>query len=167
MFTIQVFEQTDAPVSPPAKAGGDFVLEAFTKGLRWLESKGTIMERHDVREDKAALDANATVKSAFEAQGSSCLPTVVVDGTIISVGGYPTRADLTEAAGLSAGTDPQFFGQLTVEAAAFGAAIAANAFERFKQHYERLQFLGVRTEDLKTRLDMHIPLREYAGARMI
>jgi hypothetical protein len=148
MATIQIFERTGASVSPPVEADGDFVRETFTNGLRWLQTKGVIVERHDLREDKSALEANPTVKSAFEAQGPDCLPMVVVDDTIISVGGYPTRAELTEAAGIPAGNDPQFLGELTMEAAALGAALEANAFDRFEQHCERLRLLGIRNDDL-------------------
>lgn len=89
------------------------------------------MERHDVSQNESALKDNSTVRSAFEAQGPECLPMVVVDEAIISVGGYPTWGELMEAAGTSSGTDPEFLGELAIQSAALGAAVAANAFEHF------------------------------------
>ena len=148
--SIEVFEGSGATVSPAVDSAGVLAIEAFSNALRRLEAEGVRVERHDVRKDKSALDANPTVKNAFEAQGPDCLPMVLVNETIISVGGYPTRVELMEAAGMSPGTDPEFLGEVTREAAALGAALAANAFERFQQHYERLRLLGLRDEDLTT-----------------
>ncbi len=147
--TVQVFEWSPDGVNPLPGATDGSVIAAFTDCLRRLQSKGALVARHDVRLDRAALDANPTVKSAFDAQGPDCLPMVVVNETIISVGGYPTRVELVEAAGMSAGTDPELLGELVVESAALGAALTANAFERFQQHCERLMALGLRRNDLE------------------
>lgn len=134
MSTVQVFEWSDAAISHSVQADYDFVQEAFKNGLDWLQSKGVIVERHDLRKDKSVLDANPTVKSAFEAQGPGCLPMVMVEDTIISVGGYPARMELIDAVGMSGGIDPKLLGELAVEAASLGAAIAANAFETFQNN---------------------------------
>ncbi len=148
MSTIQVFEWSASSLGSAPEAGGDFAREAFESGVRWLESKGVVVERRNVREDRGALDANPTVKGAFEAQGPDCLPMVVVDGTIVSVGGYPTRIELMESAGAATGSDPEFLGDLAVETAGLGAAIAANAFEDVRLRCERLRVLGIRNDDL-------------------
>jgi hypothetical protein len=148
MPTIEVFEAMLADKGGRADEGADFAQKAFDARLQWLQSRGVKVQRYALPSDGSALFMNSAVKSAFEAHGPDCLPMVVVHETIVSVGGYPTPTELVDAAGEFGASDPEFLGDVAVETAALGAAIAANAFESFQQTWERLRLLGVRDADL-------------------
>ncbi len=139
MRTIEVYESQAAAKRLPS----EFAHEQFEARLRWLQSKGVKVQRNTLPGDDSRNSINATVKSAFEAQGPECLPMVTVDEKIISVGGYPTPIELMESVGSTAESDAEFIGIIAGEASALGAALAANDFHGFQQQWERLRSLGV------------------------
>jgi hypothetical protein len=143
MPKVDIFEAEASANRLPS----DFGREAFESRLRWLESRGVLVRWHAVSGKDSWACLNTTVQSAIETQGPECLPIVVVDDSIISVGGYPTAIELMAAVGATVGSDPEFFGIIAVEAAALGAAIASNDFEAFERQWERIQSLGIRHED--------------------
>ncbi len=138
MPTIEVYEGPAAAKRLPS----EFAHEQFEARLRWLKSKGINVQRH-VLPGNDSNSVNATVKSAFEAQGPECLPMVTVDESIISVCGYPNPIELLLSVGKLAESDPEFLGVIVAETAALGAALAANDFHGFQRQWERLRSLGV------------------------
>jgi len=52
-----------------------------------LQRRGVKVQRSVLPSDGSALFMNSAVKSASDAHGPDCLPMIVVDETIVSVGG--------------------------------------------------------------------------------
>ena len=71
--------------------------------LRWAESQGAQVARHNLTSDPDAFVANPKVTGLMQAFGEQALPVVVVDGDIAMHGRYPSREEL---AGLLAVTAP-------------------------------------------------------------
>lgn len=76
-------------------------LVRFAADLRWIEEHGVAVERHNLAQEPGAFVENPTVLAALNAEGSSCLPIVIVDGEpIATLCGYPSRQHLLGLLGL-------------------------------------------------------------------
>jgi SAM-dependent methyltransferase len=64
--------------------------------LRWAESQGAQVARHNLSSDPDAFVANAKVTGLMAAFGESALPVLVVDGDIAIHGRYPSRSELAD-----------------------------------------------------------------------
>lgn len=150
MPTIEVFETSRKPTAVgTANPSGLYARQQFEAGLRWLESRGVHIERHAISLDGPLAIDNGTVKTAIELQGEDALPIVVLDDTIISIGGHPTRSELLVSAGNKASDDPGFLHEMSTLAANMRAALAANNTTQFLLHYEQALALGLPAEDLR------------------
>jgi hypothetical protein len=72
----------------------DPALPRFAADVEWLKTKGVEVERYNLAQQAAAFTSNPTVKSTLNAKGTKCLPLILVNGSIVSEGCYPTRRDL-------------------------------------------------------------------------
>jgi hypothetical protein len=82
----------------------DPVLAQFAADLQWVEAQGVAVSRHNLGQAPQAFAANPAVLKEMEA-GMDRLPVVVIDGQVASTGLYPSRAQLAQKLGLSAGGD--------------------------------------------------------------
>jgi hypothetical protein len=64
--------------------------------LRWAESQGVAVSRHNLSSDPDAFVANLKVTGLMSAFGEAALPVLVVDGDIAVHGRYATRAELAD-----------------------------------------------------------------------
>ena len=64
--------------------------------LRWAESQGVAVSRHNLSSDPDAFVANLKVTGLMSAFGVAALPVLVVDGDIAVHGRYATRAELAD-----------------------------------------------------------------------
>ena len=72
--------------------------------LRWAESQGAQVARHNLSSDPDAFVANPKVTGLIAAFGEPALPVLVVDGDIAIHGRYPSRSELADL--LAAETAP-------------------------------------------------------------
>jgi hypothetical protein len=70
--------------------------------LRWAESQGAQVARHNLSSDPDAFVANQKVTGLMTAFGEDALPVLVVDGDIAIHGRYPSREELAGALSLNA-----------------------------------------------------------------
>jgi hypothetical protein len=106
MPRLQVY---DAPVCCPAGVHiqmTDPALVQFAADLQWLSAQGISVERYNLAQHPEAFAASEVVKAALSEEGIPCLPLLLVDGSIASLGGYPSRQELAELAGLETGPRP-------------------------------------------------------------
>lgn len=99
--TVQVFDPPMCCSSGVCGPSVDPKLPRFTADLEWLKSKGIHVERYNLAQDLAAFTHNATVKKAVNANGTKCLPLLLLDGQVIASGGYPNRKELARHAGIA------------------------------------------------------------------
>lgn len=79
----------------------DPVLVQFAADLKWLESQGVCVERHNLGQEPQAFAANPAVVKEMEA-GMDRLPVVLIDGRVVTTGLYPSRQQLAQKLGMSA-----------------------------------------------------------------
>jgi hypothetical protein len=97
---LQVY---DPPMCCPSGVCGPSVnpvLPRFAADVEWLKQQGVEVERYSLSSQPAAFVQQQAVKDALENDGNNCLPLVVVNGTIVSKGIYPTRSTLMKLSGI-------------------------------------------------------------------
>ncbi len=75
-------------------------LVTFASDLDWLRQQGVEVERYNLSAHPAEFAQQDAVKDALHNEGNACLPVLVVDGTIVSKGVYPTRSELAGFCGI-------------------------------------------------------------------
>lgn len=72
----------------------------FANDLKWLEQQSVTVERFNLASTPAAFMSQEAVKTALHDEGNDCLPLIVVNGSIVSKGVYPSRSQLMKFAGI-------------------------------------------------------------------
>ena len=97
------FEIFDPPMCCSSGVCGPSVdnrLVAFRADLEWLKACGATVQRYNPAQQYEAFAANPTVVAAVNERGTECLPLILVDGELVSMGGYPDRDELAAMAGV-------------------------------------------------------------------
>ena len=100
MSKLQVFDPAMCCSTGVCGPGVDPALPRFSADLEWLKSKGLDVERYNLAQEIAPFTSNPVVKAALNSQGTKCLPLVLLDGSIVSEGVYPTREQLARLTGV-------------------------------------------------------------------
>lgn len=78
-------------------------LPRFAADLEWLRRQGHTVTRFNLAQDPAAFARNEEVRGLLAAEGTSCLPLIVVRGRVVGRGEYPAREQLARWASLPTG----------------------------------------------------------------
>lgn len=97
---VQVFDPPMCCSSGACGPTGDKRLVDFSAALEWLRGQGIQVERYNPSQQYDAFIGNATVVDTINTQGTECLPLILVDGEIVSCGGYPSQEELAVMAGV-------------------------------------------------------------------
>lgn len=106
MVKLQVFDPAMCCSTGVCGRSVDPALPRFSADLEWLKSKGVAVERYNLAQDVAAFTGNPVVKEVLNAQGTKCLPLVLVDGAIVTLGEYPARGSLAGFVGMDYEREP-------------------------------------------------------------
>jgi AhpD family alkylhydroperoxidase len=123
-------------------------LPRFAADLEWLAEKGVSVERFNLAQQPEAFAANGQVKQALEAEGTDCLPIVLVNGVIVGKGAYPEREQLARWTRVQTEGAKSMYTAAVAELVAIGAAVASNCEPCFRYHFDRARKLGVSKEDM-------------------
>lgn len=99
MTTVHVFDPAMCCPTGVCGPAVDPALPRFAADLEWLRAEGVTVERFNLAHQPAAFAANDAVKRMLTADGPACLPLVLVDGVVVSRGGYPSRRQLADWTG--------------------------------------------------------------------
>jgi arsenite methyltransferase len=97
---IEVFDPPMCCSSGVCGPKVDKRLVQFSAALEWLRGQGVQVERYNPTQQYEAFVNNTTVVDTINAQGTECLPLILVDGQIVSYGGYPSQEELGVMAGV-------------------------------------------------------------------
>jgi hypothetical protein len=100
MSKLQVFDPAMCCSTGVCGPSVDPALPRFGADLEWLRSKGLDVQRYNLAQEIAAFTSNPVVKVELNSQGTKCLPLVLLDGSIVSEGVYPTREQLAGFTGV-------------------------------------------------------------------
>jgi hypothetical protein len=99
MSKLEVFEPAMCCLTGLCGVDVDPVLVQFNADIQWLTGHGIEVVRHGLGHDAAAFASNLDVVREMRT-GMDRLPVAMVDGKIISIGAYPSRAQLVQKLGL-------------------------------------------------------------------
>ena len=118
-----------------------------------MKSRGVQLERHAISLDDPSTIENGTVKAAIELQEEDALPIIVLDGTIISIGGHPTCSEILVPQGIKPRRIRGSSMSCRPWRANMRAALAANDTTKFLLHCEQTLSLGLPSEELRSILN--------------
>ena len=84
----------------------DPALVKFAADLHWLANQRIEVERYNLAQQPQAFAGNALVKGALKEHGNDCLPLILLDGSVVSRGRYPSRDELARLSGVQADEEP-------------------------------------------------------------
>lgn len=99
---LEVFDPPMCCSSGVCGPNVDPKLVRFSAALAWLRAQGVQVERYNPTQQYAAFAANATVVKTINDRGMGCLPLILINGEIVSQGGYPDRQELAAMSGIAA-----------------------------------------------------------------
>jgi Arsenical resistance operon protein ArsD len=108
MHKLEVFDPPMCCSTGVCGPSVDPKLVRFAADLEWLKSKGIEINRTNLAQEPGAFVHNLTLKKALNSHGMKCLPLLVLDGEIITTGGYPSREELARHAGVTFEPGPTF-----------------------------------------------------------
>ncbi|MCB2412561.1 arsenite efflux transporter metallochaperone ArsD [Demequina sp. TTPB684] len=94
MAHVEIFDPAMCCSTGVCGTDVDPALSRFAADVAWLSGRGVEVDRATLAQEPTKFVANDAVRQALEADGTSALPMVLVDGTVKAKGAYPTRQDL-------------------------------------------------------------------------
>lgn len=91
---LQVYDPPMCCSSGVCGANVDETLVRFSSDLKWLESQSVEIERFNLIQNPVEFKNNDAIKKLLASEGKKCLPIIVVNGSIVSKGIYPSREEL-------------------------------------------------------------------------
>jgi len=101
--SLRVFDRPLCCTSGVCGAEPDEELVRFAADLDWVGRQGVRVERLNPAQEPGAFVSEPLVRGALQERGSSALPVLVADGTVVASGAYPDRAALAGLLGLVTG----------------------------------------------------------------
>ncbi len=101
MSKLNIFEPAMCCETGVCGVDADTVLINFTADTAWLRKQGIEVQRFNLAQEPAAFINDPVVKTEINEHGETCLPLLLLDGTVVSRGKYPDRARLQELAGIA------------------------------------------------------------------
>jgi AhpD family alkylhydroperoxidase len=160
MIKFQVFDPPMCCSTGVCGPNVDPVLPRFAADLDWLKSQGVEVERFNLAQQPGAFATNELVKRTLADQGNACLPLILADGRIASVGKYPTRGELAWMASIPAPQDAGIWSSAVEELVAIGASIGCNCMPCLKYHTDKARSLGVSDENMAKAVAMAVKVKE-------
>jgi arsenical resistance operon trans-acting repressor ArsD len=102
MIHLDVFDPPMCCASGVCGPGVDPLLAAFAADVDWLTSHGVSVTRYNLAQDPQAFVAHPLVNDLLQREGDRCLPLVIFNSEIVSLGSYPRREELARLTGLTA-----------------------------------------------------------------
>jgi len=92
--SIEVFDPAMCCSTGVCGPDVDDDLADFANDVKWLKSNGVNVTRFNLGQEPEAFKMNPLVLAKLQKGGSEVLPIILVNGEIVSEGGYPNRKSL-------------------------------------------------------------------------
>lgn len=74
----------------------DDSLADFANDVKWMKAQGVEVNRFNLGQEPEVFKSNPKVLSKLKDEGSDVLPIIMINGEIVSQGGYPDRRQLSD-----------------------------------------------------------------------
>ncbi|TVQ12052.1 MAG: arsenical resistance operon transcriptional repressor ArsD [Balneolaceae bacterium] len=157
----------------------DDALVDFANDVKWLKSQGVDVIRYNLGQEPEAFKQQSLVLSRLQAEGSECLPLILINGDVVAEGGYPDRKQLITMLGLGSDehqpttesaptkTSQNIITEHVRELIALGAALAANCESGLTFHFNKARDLGITEEEIVQTLQIAQNVKQVPAGTMI
>ena len=151
----------------------------FANDVKWMKSNGVDVKRYNLGQEPEAFKTNPLVLSRLQKEGTECLPLILVNGDVVSEGGYPDRSQLEKMLEINSNSkestaeDSQMDQSQNImteqvqELVALGSALASNCESCLKFHYKKSKELGLTEEDIAKALQIGQNVKQVPAGNMI
>ena len=169
--SIEVFDPAMCCSTGVCGPDVDDDLADFANDVKWLKSNGVNVTRFNLGQEPEAFKMNPLVLAKLQKGGSEVLPIILVNGEIVSEGGYPNRESLigwtkkNGEANLESKkeeiVEPKtLFTEKTEILIATGAAVASGNTDDLKSLFERGIKSGISKDDLSKAMQTGLNIRQ-------
>lgn len=156
----------------------DDALADFAGDVKWLKSNGVDVKRFNLGQEPEAFKMNPQVLSRLQKGGSEVLPIILVNGEVVSEGGYPDRESLikwTRKKG-NGSVEPEqekaaapeiLFTEKTEILVAIGAAVASGNSDDLKSLFKLGSKSGISNDDLSKAMQTGLNIRQKPLANIV
>ena len=74
----------------------DDTLADFANDVKWMKGQGIEVNRYNLGQEPELFKSNPAVLSKLKSEGTDVLPIIMINGSIVSEGGYPDRHQLMD-----------------------------------------------------------------------
>lgn len=155
--TIEVYDPAMCCSTGVCGPDVDDELADFANDVKWLKSQGIDVQRFNLGQEPEAFKTNAEVLARLKKEGTAVLPIILVNGKMVSEGGYPDRNTLKNWAGISLNdgdevkkTQPQepVYNEKVELLVAIGSAVATGSEQMLKQLFTEGEQMGISKDDM-------------------
>lgn len=151
----------------------------FANDVKWMKSNGVDVKRYNLGQEPEAFKTNPQVLARLQKEGTECLPLILVNGDVVSEGGYPDRSQLEKmleinsnskeptAEGSQMDQSQNIMTEQVQELVALGAALASNCESCLKFHYKKAKELGLTEGDISQALQIGQNVKQVPAGNMI
>ena len=135
----------------------DDALADFANDVKWLKSQGVEVQRFNLGQEPEVFKANAEVLARLKKEGTAALPIILVNGEMVSEGGYPDRNTLKNWIVLPSNngedekkTQPEepIYNEKVEILVAIGSAVATGSEQMLKQLFTEAEQMGISKDDM-------------------
>lgn len=157
----------------------DDALADFANDLKWLKSRGVEVIRYNLGQEPEAFKKCAPVLTRLQKEGSDILPIILVNGEIVSDGGYPGRSALMAWSGLNQpnGTrkeqdepdkpDEPFYNEKVDILVAIGSAVASGSNAVLREMFARGEEAGLARDDMAKAMQSGLNVRQVPLSEVV
>ena len=151
----------------------DDELADFANDVKWMKSQGVEVKRYNLGQEPEAFKMCVPVLTRLQKEGSDVLPIIMVNGEMVSEGGYPDRSTLMGWAGLNGSRDEAAASEKPVDQAskplynekvdilvAIGSAVASGSDSVLRQMFEKGKEAGISQDDMAKAMQSGLNVRQ-------
>lgn len=157
----------------------DNTLADFANDVKWLKSQGIEVNRYNLGQEPEAFKMCVPVLTRLQKEGSDILPIILVNGEMVSEGGYPDRSTLIQWTGLDNPNQISSNGTVKAESEEFdysekvdilvaiGSSVAAGCETYLKSHFASGKKAGLTKEEMAKAMQTGLSIRQVPISQIV
>jgi hypothetical protein len=150
----------------------DDALADFANDIKWLKSQGVDVKRYNLGQEPEAFKMCVPVLTRIQKEGSDVLPIIMVNGEMVSEGGYPDRSTLMQWSGLTrnngserrsrepAAHEKPLYSEKVEILVSIGAAVASGSDSVLRKMFAKGKEAGISQDDMAKAMQSGLNVRQ-------
>lgn len=158
----------------------DDELADFANDVKWLKSQGIELKRYNLGQEPEEFKMCVPVLTRLQKEGSDVLPIILVNGKMVSEGGYPDRSTLMEWAGLNGSkedtavseepldqTAKPLYNEKVDILVAIGSAVASGSDSILREMFAKGKEEGISQDDMAKAMQSGLNVRQVPLSEIV